>query len=94
MNIKEIPQAELQKWHYQALKNPQYQMEGLFSVLQEELMMNMPNFPEEVKSTAIAVKTTTIQPSYILQRLTNGSRQSMGYLDRSYRDERTFNHPK
>jgi len=34
--------AEMQSEHYQALKNPQYRLDGMFDVLWEELMMAMP----------------------------------------------------
>ena len=34
--------AEMQSEHYQALKNPQYRLDGMFDVLREEIMMAMP----------------------------------------------------
>ena len=34
--------AEMQSEHYQALKNPQYRIDGMFDVLREEIMMAMP----------------------------------------------------
>ena len=40
--MTEISHAELEKHHYQALKNPQYQLEGMMDVLYEEMMMAMP----------------------------------------------------
>lgn len=47
------PHAELQKYHYQALKNPAYQLEGMADVLREEMMMNIPvRQPEQVSPPA------------------------------------------
>ena len=43
----EIPHYELEKYHYQALKNPMYRMEYMFDILREELMMNLPYLKEE-----------------------------------------------
>ena len=37
--------AELEQYHYQALSNPLYVLEGLADVMREELMMNMPILP-------------------------------------------------
>jgi len=37
--------GEMQRFHYEALKNPEYANEGMMNVLYEELMMNMPVFP-------------------------------------------------
>ena len=34
--------AEMQFEHYQAFKNPQYRLDGMFDVLREEIMMAMP----------------------------------------------------
>ena len=34
--------AELERYHYQALSNPLYRMEGMMDVIREEVMMNMP----------------------------------------------------
>ena len=42
--------AKMQSEHYQALKNPQYRLDGMFDVLREEIMMAMPpieRIPEE-----------------------------------------------
>ena len=48
----EISHSELEKDHYQALKNPAYQIEGMIDVLREEMMMNMP-YPQEVPQERI-----------------------------------------
>ena len=41
--MNEVPHSELEKWHYQAVRdNPQYQLEGMMNVLYEEMMMAMP----------------------------------------------------
>lgn len=47
--------AELQKWHYQALSNPMYLMEGRLDVLREEMMLNFSPIVE------IPVKNETIE---------------------------------
>lgn len=45
--MREIPHAEMEKWHYQALKNPRYQMEGMMDVMREEMSMTMPLLDRE-----------------------------------------------
>ena len=48
--------SELEKYHYQALKNPQYVAEGVMDVIREELAMNQPyTFPEEKPQPVYAV---------------------------------------
>ena len=42
----ERPEGDMWKYHNQALKNPEYQMEGMMSCLKEEMMMNMPVAPD------------------------------------------------
>ncbi len=38
-----IPHAELQKYHYQAVRdNPEYRLQGLVDVMCEEISFNMP----------------------------------------------------
>ena len=55
----ELSHAELEQYHYRALSNPLYQVEGLVDVLREEIMMNMPVF--EIKE-AIEEPPVTIKP--------------------------------
>ena len=45
--------AQMQSEHYQALKNPQYRLDGMIDVLREEIMLNMP--------TSYTQKTEPIQ---------------------------------
>ena len=42
----EVPHGEMQKYHYQALSNPLYLIEGQLDVLREEIMMNMSVYRE------------------------------------------------
>ena len=40
--MMEIEHCDLEKWHYQALKNPLYVLDGMADVIREDLMMNAP----------------------------------------------------
>lgn len=40
--MTELSHGKLERFHYEALKNPAYQTEGMMDVLREELFMNMP----------------------------------------------------
>jgi len=61
--------AYQQRHHYEALKNPAYQIEGLQEVLWEEAMMNMPIIPTPHNPEPPVVKTTNISlASYEQQR--------------------------
>ena len=55
--------AELQQYHYQALKNSAYQVEGMMNVLYEEMMMNMSVYREQ--SEPILQKVQPIQMTNI-----------------------------
>ena len=62
----EIPRAQMQRHHEQALQDPMYRMEGMMDVLREEIMMNMPVFvetePPIVIPQKIIVKHHYIEP--------------------------------
>jgi hypothetical protein len=51
--------ADQQHWHYQALKNPSYQIEGMTEILHEEAMMAMPIIPTPERGPTI-IQTTNI----------------------------------
>lgn len=46
--MKIMSHAELEKYHYQALSNQHYQLEGMTDVIHEELLMSKPHFIEKV----------------------------------------------
>uniref|UniRef100_A0A6M3KUJ8 Uncharacterized protein n=1 Tax=viral metagenome TaxID=1070528 RepID=A0A6M3KUJ8_9ZZZZ len=56
----EIEHGEMQKYHYQALSNPFYLIEGQMDVLREELMMNMPVYREPEPPMVIPQKIKVI----------------------------------
>ena len=51
----------MQRHHEQAVReNPLYRLEGMLDVLREDLMMNMPVFPEIKPPEVIPLKTEVI----------------------------------
>jgi len=51
----ELTQGEMQKHHYQSVRNcPEYRMEGYFDVLMEQVHMNWPSFPEQTAICQVA----------------------------------------
>ena len=50
--------AEMQSEHYQALKNPQYRLDGMFDVLREEIMMAIPSIEPVEKVTSPQIEPT------------------------------------
>jgi len=56
----ELSRAYMQRHHEEALKDPMYRLEGMLDVLREEVMMNMPVFPEIKPPEVIPLKTEVI----------------------------------
>ena len=65
--MNEKSHAEMEKYHYQALKNPQYQLEGMMDVLREELMMSLPEPSPEpkvkpfIRTTFVSIDPRTLE---------------------------------
>lgn len=47
-DIEQMKKPSLWGEHNRALKHPEYQMEGMLDCLREEMMMNMPVYPEPI----------------------------------------------
>ena len=59
--MPEISHAELQKYHYEAVRdNPQYRMEGMMSVLYEEMMMAMPTGRSDIEERLDALENKEV----------------------------------
>ena len=86
--MKEISHAELEAPHYTAVRNNiNYRLEGMFDVLQDELMMSSPNFPDTPEVTNVPEKVTP----YLLQRLNELEGKLHKHIDKkkytTYEDE-------
>ncbi len=67
----ELSHAEMQKYHYQALReDPMYRMEFMMDVLREEMMMNMPVYHEPEPPQIIPQKII-VKHHYIQQKESN-----------------------
>jgi len=64
--MNELSHSELQKWHYQSLKNPLYVLDGRMDIFKEEQSYYQPleNPKEKTKKIIVADDAR-----YILQRL-------------------------
>ena len=62
--MKEIPHCEMQQFHYQALKDPEYQIEGMMDCLREEVSCYLPALEPEVKGKAPELEDINIYRHY------------------------------
>jgi len=69
--------AELEKWHYRALKNPAYQIEGLTNALMENVSMSAES-SSPVEEIHVTEKIITLQG----KELGNLRRELIAYVDK------------
>lgn len=71
--------AHQQRFHYQVLKNPSYQWEGLQSVLYEEMMMNMPTRQPIIQQKVVTTNISLEKYNNLLRTI-NGLQERIDQL--------------